>query len=77
MLAELLQSLPPQMLLGALQSRPQLRSEAELEEEARHLSAKAKTQAMKGGLWFFSGRATAMERQRWHGSAAVTHMPGR
>ena len=38
------------MLLGALQSRPQLRSEAELEEEARHQSAKAKTQAMKGGL---------------------------
>ena len=37
------------MLLGALQKRPQLKSEAELEEEARQLSAQAKSQAMKGG----------------------------
>ena len=50
------------MLLGALQSRPQLRSEAELEEEARQLSAKAKTQAMKGGLC--GTPAAAMARQR-------------
>ena len=39
-----------QMLLGALQKRPQLKSEAQLEEEARQLSAQAKTQAMRGGL---------------------------
>ena len=37
-----------QMLLGSLQKRPQLKSAAELEEEARQLSAQAKTQAMKG-----------------------------
>lgn len=37
-----------QMLLSALQRRPQLQSEAELEEEARRLSATARSEAMKG-----------------------------
>lgn len=35
------------MLLGALRQRPQLPSEAEMEEEARQL-ASAKSEAMKG-----------------------------
>ena len=36
------------MLLSALQKRPELPSEADLEEEARQLSATAKSEAMKG-----------------------------
>ena len=56
------------MLLGALQKRPQLRSEAELEEEARHLSAQAKTQAMKGGR---APTDTGSMRLQRHSEAAM------
>ena len=52
-----------QMLLSALQKRPELPSEADLEEEARQLSATAKSEAMKGA-----------RRHRWASGATLLHL---